>query len=93
MKYVTDDADVPSDAPEKTLKNLKIWNTKESNDVNFASISNWTTVAQLKEKYLNEVGKDADCWFMYGGREIQDKNTLGSYNVADDMVIICMYKN
>jgi len=30
---------------------------------------------------------------MYGGREMHDKNTLGTYNVVDDMVIICMYKN
>ena len=57
---------------ERTLKNIKIWNTKEQNDVTF-SISNHMTVLELMEKYLEKVGKDHQCRFMYGGRMMKEK--------------------
>ena len=63
------------------MKNIKIRNTKEAQDITFPTMSNYTTVETLTQMYLNEVNKSEVCKFMYAGKILNDKNPLYVYNV------------
>ena len=57
------------------------------------SISNHKKVSEFKTTYLEAMGKDNELRLMYGGKEMKDAKTLAFYGVADEMVIIAMYRN
>ena len=81
LRYVPGDEVADKDQYEKQdLKDIKVRNN-QFGDHSF-SLSNLSSVEDLKNKFLDKIGeKDLTLRFLYGGKEMKDGQCLAHYNV------------
>ena len=72
---------------------FKVKNTKESSDADF-TMSNYTKVKALKEKYMDHTGKEGQFTvrLMFQGKELRDDQDLVFYKIKDETHILAVYR-